>query len=57
MTAFSVPAPCGAGKFCLFGIDRDDLEIGAHDEEIELASSSFALPALEEISSFKHARG
>ncbi len=57
MAAFSVFAPGGAGEIGLFGVYRRDLEIGADDEEVELAARCFALPGFEDDSSFEHARG
>jgi len=56
MLALPVLSPGGAGQFCLFGIHRNDLEIRADDEEIELAPGRLALPGFKNNSSFKNAR-
>ena len=53
VAAFSVFAPGGAGEIGLFGVYGYDLEIGADDEEIELASSGFAATGFENDSSFE----
>ena len=46
-----------AGEFCLLCIDRDDLEIGANHEEIELAPGGFALPSFQNDACFNHTGG
>ena len=56
VAALSVAAPGGASQFRLFCIDREDLEISANQEEIELPSGSFALSAFDNDSSFEHVR-
>jgi len=49
-------APGRPREISLLSIDGYDLEIGAYDEEIELASSRFALSGFKDDPSFKHAR-
>ena len=46
--AFSVLAPGGSGQFGLFRVHGNDLQIGAHDEEVEFAASCFALAGFDE---------
>src|SRR5579862_2165767 len=56
MTAFSVFAPSRARQVGLLGIDGNDLQIGADDEEVELPASRFALSSFKHDASFQHTR-
>jgi hypothetical protein len=47
MAAFSIFAPCEPRNLNLFGIGRDYLELRTMQEEIELATRSFAPPRFQ----------
>ena len=57
MAAFPELAPGGARKLRLFGVHRNDLEISANDEQVELPPCCFALPTFENNSSFQDTCG
>ena len=57
MPALSVLAPGRTGEVSLFGVYRYDLQIGAHDEEIELTARSFPLPTFDNHPCFQNSRG
>ena len=57
MSPLTVFAPCGAGDLQLLGVEGDDLQAGAHCEQVELAPGSFSLPAFDYDSGFQHRGG
>ncbi len=57
VTAFAVLAPGRAGEVCEFGVDGNNLDLGADDKEIELPACATAFAALDHHASFEDGRG
>ena len=52
-----VPAPCGTAQLGRFGVDGDELKIGARGKEIEFPARACASSAFNYQAGFEHSHG